>query len=149
MAYPDKYYVREGNWCKCEQSCNWSNGLMNSGVSVHDCEAVGHNQWKPLGRSWELRTGGTIQSSGHPWFLVSGQSTVTRGGDLEPLITMVQAHWELAWNSRQKIFVVAQVATYEPATTHAQIDGYCHFPTHEFETMQMGIYGAEFIDIDG
>ncbi len=138
------YFIREGLWCQCERSCNWSSGLLTDGISVHACEEVVTGQWKALGRSWELRGGARFQISDAPWFLVSGLPLATLGGDSEPLIKMVQAHFELTWACRRQVFTMSRVASYEPATIHYQIDGRCHFPASEFEAMQEGIYGTDF-----
>ncbi len=135
------YYLREGLWCKCECSCNWRTGLMNPGVSVHDCQEVAAGIWKPLGHSWELRGGTTFQDSDVPWFLVSGLPVATLGGNGEPLIKGVRAHFELSWDHNRQVFTNSRAADVEPAIFHAQNDGRCHFPASEFEAIQEGIYG--------
>ena len=117
---------------------------MNDGVSVHACEEVLPGQWKPLGRSWELRGGSRFQDTEVPWFLVSGLPMATSGGDSEPLIKLVHAHFELAWDSHRQVFTMSRVTSCDPATIHYQIDGRCHFPASEFEAMQEGIYGTDF-----
>ena len=137
------YYLREGYWCVCECSCNWSNGVMNDGVSVHECREVDPGKWKPLGRSWERRGGADFPSSDMPWYLVSGTPTGLTGGDSEPLIKMVKAHFELTCDIRQQVFVVAQSPRYVPVIIHEQINGTCQFPAGEFEAMQEIMYCAE------
>ncbi len=129
------YYLREGHWCVCECSCNWSNGLMNDGISVYACLEVESGKWKPIGSSWEYRGGADFQSGTLPWFLVSGTPTGLTGGDSEPLIKMVKAHFKLGWTHSEQAFTVAQPATFVPSIIHEQIDDQCRFPAGEFEAM--------------
>jgi hypothetical protein len=105
-------YLRQGEWCECERSCNTSTGRLEAGVSVYECRAAGSGKWVGTGPAFEKRERshrgqdrkylGGVDENGTDiaWYLVTGDQVGT-GGDKEPLLKNVMAHKIVSWDGMQ------------------------------------------------
>jgi hypothetical protein len=103
-------FLRYGAWCACERSCNGATLVLEAGVSVYDCHAVG-SCWRPIDSRALSKNEQTLQWS--PWFLVAGDVQAGVGSDGEPLLKNVSAMNSLAWDSTQGHFAVLPLGGFQ------------------------------------
>lgn len=93
-------YLRIGEWCECERSCDTSRGRLEAGISVYECEDAGQGKWQGKGAAFAKRKrhmGQQKKLGPGTWYLVTGERVGT-GADKEPLLKKVTPHKIVVWD---------------------------------------------------
>ena len=118
-----QYFLRMGNWCKCERSFNSHDNFFENGVSVYKCEQIDEQRWRGCEAAFEKRErlyqgrerkhlagDGTID-----WYIVNG-SCVGTGSDQEPLLKRIKPVIRVAWDGA--CFIKTAIIDTLPTANH-------------------------------
>lgn len=100
------FFLRDGEWCKCERSCNTAAGRLECGVSVFECEDAGGGNWRGKGPAFTRREQvfkgqrRKLLCGRQTWYLVKGNCVGT-GADGEPLLKTVTPHRIVVWDGEE------------------------------------------------
>jgi hypothetical protein len=116
------HFLRFGEWCRCERSCNSDTKTFEAGVSVYECYDDGAF-WRYIDARAIAKNEPTL--AGKPWVLVSGTVLPARGADGEPLLKNVTFVSALKWEPAQTRFAVlaANALPHRPHPGHGTAGG--------------------------